>query len=150
MGIPFWWFWGPDPLREHFLRSKGCGAPPRCLLEDFATIADGFGPPFGGHFGDILEPCRPLASKSGHADSQKGGLERGPESGSKKGPFWSLPGGRQEGSLLHDSSIFTFLSLSLLAPFWAPFWSHFGSQVRHYALFWSPWSPTGPQNRCLF
>ena len=101
--------------------SKGCGAPPRCLLEDFATISDGFGPPFGGNFGAILEPCRPLAGKSGHADSHKGGLERGPESGSKKGPFWSLPGGRQEGSLLHDSSIFTFLSLSLGASFLPPF-----------------------------
>ncbi len=23
-----------------------------------------------------------------------------------------------------------------MAPFLAPFWSHFGSQVRHYTLFW--------------
>ena len=67
----------------------------------------------GLHLEAILEPCRPLAGKSGHADSHKGGLERGPESGSKKAPCWYLPGGRQKGSLSHDSSIFTFLSLSL-------------------------------------
>ena len=146
-GFLFGGFWGPDPLQEHFFRSKGARAPPRWLREDFATISDGFGPPFGGHFGAILEPCRHLVGKSGHTDSKKGSLERGPESGSKKGPFWFLPGGRQEGSLLHDSSIFTFSSLSLLASFLAPFWSHFGSQVRHYTLLWSLWSPTGPPSK---
>ena len=113
------------------------------------TIFDGFGSPFGGHFGSILEPCRHLAGKSGHTDSQKGGLERGPESGSQKKSFWYLPGGRQECSLSYDSSIFSFSSLSLLAPFWAPFWSHFGSQVRHYTPFWPPGSPTGARKSCI-
>ena len=131
-------------------RSEVAGGSPRRLRDDFLTIFDGFGSPFGGHFGSILEPCRHLAGKSGHTDSQKGGLERGPESGSQKSPFWYLPGGRQECSLSYDSSIFSFSSLSLLAPFWAPFWSHFGSQVRHYTLFWSPSSPTAPPKRYLF
>ena len=92
-------FGGPNPLQEHLFRSKGARAPPRWLREDFATISDEFGPPVGGHFGPILEPCRHLAGKSGNTDSKKGGLERGPESGSPKARFWYLPGGRQEGSL---------------------------------------------------
>ena len=112
---------------------------PPAAQRRFLTIFDGFGSPFGGHFGSILEPCRHLAGKSGHTDSQKGGLERGPESGSPKSKFWYLPGGRQECSLSYDSSIFTFSSLSLLAPFWAPFWSHFATIL----LFGRP----GGQNR---
>ena len=110
LGFLFGGIWGPDPLQEHFFTSKGARTPPRWLREDFATIADGFGPPFGGHFGAILEPCRHLVGKSCNTDSPKGAFERGPESGSKKGRFGDLLGGCQEGSLLHDSSIFTFSS----------------------------------------
>ena len=91
-GFLFGGFWGPDPLQEHFFRSKGARAPPRWLREDFATISDEFGLPFGGHFGAILEPCRHLAGKSGNADSPKGGFERGPESGSQKGMILGPPG----------------------------------------------------------
>ena len=98
-GFLFGGFWGPDPLQEHFFRSKGARAPPWWLREDFATIFHEFGPPFGSNFGPILEPCRYLAGKSGNTDSQKEGFERGPESGSQKGRFGDLLGGRQEGSL---------------------------------------------------
>ncbi len=63
MGVPFWWFWGPDPLREHFLRSKGCGAPPRCLLEDFATISDGFGLHLEAISGPFWSHAGPLRAK---------------------------------------------------------------------------------------
>ena len=82
VGFLFGGFGGPDPLQEHFFRSKGARAPPRWLREDFATISDEFGPPFGGNFGAILEPCRHLVGKSGNTDSPKEVFERGPESGS--------------------------------------------------------------------
>ncbi len=117
-GSLFGGFWGPDPLREHFLRSKGGGAPPRWLREDFATISDGFWPPFGGNFRAILEPCRHLAGKSGHTDSKKGVWREVQNQDPKKihfGPSWD--GVRR----VHSNTIAQF---SLFRP--DSFWLHFG------------------------
>ncbi len=93
-------FGGPTLSRSTFSGQKAQG-----LRDDFATISDEFGPPFGGHFGAILEPCRHLAGKSGNTDSPKG-------------RFWEV----------HSNAIAQF-SLFCPDPFWLHFGSHFGMDL---------------------
>ncbi len=130
-GFLFGGFWGPDPLQEHFFRSKGARAPPRWPREDFATISDEFGPPFGGNCGAILEPCRHLAGKSGNADYKKGVLRDVQNQDPQKVDFGtSWEGARRVCSL-------TIAQFPLFRP--DPFWLHFGL---HYEVILGAWGGT--------
>ena len=82
--------------------------------------------PFGGLLGHLFSSffCSSLR------DTKKGGLGAPSKLVPFFGPFWDLPGGPQEGSRLHGSSIFTLQPGPKRAPKWEPKWSLLGSQIR--------------------
>ena len=94
--------------------------------------------PFWGAFGT---PFRRMLFFRASGTLKKGG----PGGPSKLDPFfcrfWDLPGGPQEGSRLHGSSIFTLQPDPKRAPKWEPKWSLLGSQTRTILNFDDVWAP---------
>ena len=86
-GFLFGGFWGPDPLQEHFFRSKGARAPPRWLREDFAKKSNEVGPPLEAISGLFWSHAGTLRAKVATQTPPKGVLREVQNQDPKKYDF---------------------------------------------------------------
>ena len=99
--VEFRYMLGGTPL-------KVAAGHPRRLRDDFATIFDRFGSPLGDPGGALWGSFWCMFLETDLRDTEKGGPGARFKLDTLFGGFGGLPAGPQEGSLLHDSSIFTF------------------------------------------